>query len=110
MCSPAIKCTWQTVPGLRYGSAVQVSVSCVDRGGFKINFSLSIICMRVVNQYEVFELTRDINPVIKQGMKGVILEVWEPGVYEVEFVKEDGCNYGYNGNYTFTIRQEDIKF
>ena len=34
---------------------------------------------------------------------GVILEIWDENTFEVEFVKEDGSNYEYNGMNTFTI-------
>jgi hypothetical protein len=63
----------------------------------------------MAKQYDVFELARDINPVIRKGMRGVILEVWDFGVFEVEFVKEDATNYEYNGASTFTIKLEDIE-
>ncbi len=63
---------------------------------------------RQLQQYDCFELARDINPAITKGMTGVILEIWEPGVFEVEFVKGDATNYGFNGCYTFTITVEDI--
>jgi hypothetical protein len=60
-------------------------------------------------QYESFELIEDLNPVIKKGMRGVILEIWEKDTYEVEFVKEDGRNYEFEGQGTFTIKAAMIK-
>jgi hypothetical protein len=62
-----------------------------------------------MKQYECFELNRDINPVVIKGMQGVILEVLDPDTYIVEFVKEDGRNYEYGGDYIFTIKESDIK-
>jgi hypothetical protein len=62
-----------------------------------------------MRQYETFELLRDINPMIKKGMIGVILEVYSFDTYEVEFVKEDGTNLEYQGQFTFTLKQSDIK-
>jgi hypothetical protein len=59
--------------------------------------------MRAFDQYDVFELAKDINPAIKKGMKGVILEVWDKDAYEVEFVKKDGTNYEFGGQSTFTV-------
>ena len=59
--------------------------------------------MKNLKQYDVFELAKDINPNIKQGMRGVILDIWDVDAYEVEFVKEDGTNYEYEGQSTFTI-------
>lgn len=62
-----------------------------------------------MQQYQTFELLKDINPVIKKGMHGVILEVLATDTYEVEFVKEDGTNFEYQGHFTFTITQTDLK-
>jgi hypothetical protein len=59
--------------------------------------------MKTLKQFDVFELAKDINPNIKQGMRGVILDIWGVDAYEVEFVKEDGTNYEYKGQSTFTI-------
>ncbi|MDF2430654.1 MAG: hypothetical protein JWP44_285 [Mucilaginibacter sp.] len=60
-------------------------------------------------QYQLIELTADINPVIKKGLKGVILEVWADDVFEVEFVKEDATNYEFKGQFTFTVSAASIK-
>ncbi len=60
-------------------------------------------------QYQIIELTRDINPVLKVGMKGTILEVWSDMAFEVEFFDEEGFNYEYNGEPTFTVTSEDIR-
>ena len=68
--------------------------------------------MKPTKQYDIFELAKDINPIIKKGMLGVILEIWDSKYYEVEFVKRDGTNYEYDGNCTFTIDSsffEDIQ-
>lgn len=62
----------------------------------------------IIGQYDVFELAKDINPVIKKGMRGVILEIWSKDSFEVEFPKEDGMNYEYEEFWTFTIDQSYI--
>lgn len=59
--------------------------------------------MRNIKQYDAFILAKDINPEIKKGMTGVILEIWARESFEVEFVKEDGSNYMYEGQATFTV-------
>jgi hypothetical protein len=59
-------------------------------------------------QHQIFVLNRDINTVIIKGMKGDILEVLDSNTYEVEFVKEDGTNYQYQGQFTFTLKKADI--
>ena len=58
--------------------------------------------MRNIKQYDTFILAKDINPKIMKGMTGIILEVWARNSFEVEFVKEDGSNYEYEGHATFT--------
>jgi hypothetical protein len=61
-----------------------------------------------MKQYQAIELINDINPVIKKGMIGVILEVLDAETYIVEFVKKDGTNYEYNGEFTFDLKRTDI--
>ena len=65
--------------------------------------------MRPRLQYEVFELAKDLNPVIKKGMKGVILEIYDRDAFEVEFVKGDGTNFEFEGQFTFTIDNSYIR-
>ena len=59
--------------------------------------------MNTIKQYDVFELAKDINPNITKEMEGVILEVYDSKTYEVEFVKDDGSYYEFEGQFTFTI-------
>ena len=59
--------------------------------------------MNTIKQYDVFKLAKDINPNITKGIEGVILEIYDSKTYEVEFVKEDGSNYEFEGQFTFTI-------
>jgi hypothetical protein len=54
-------------------------------------------------------LTRDLNPVITKGAKGVIIEVWDSESFEVEFLNAEGINLGHNGEFTFTLTTKDIK-
>ena len=64
-----------------------------------------------MKQYDTFILLRDLNPVIKKGFRGVILDTYEEHIdglkcvreVEVEFVKENGTNYAYNNEATFCI-------
>jgi len=41
-------------------------------------------------------------------MQGTIIEILDSETFEAEFVKEDGVNYEFEGNYTFTIKLLDI--
>jgi hypothetical protein len=59
-------------------------------------------------EYDIVQVTKDINPVIKKGMQGVILMKYSEHAFEVEFVKEDGTNYEYNGQSTFTLKADEI--
>jgi hypothetical protein len=62
--------------------------------------------MPLIEQNQIFELSRDISPEITKGMMGVILEILEPDKsFEVEFPREDGSNYG---DKTFTISIDSI--
>ena len=54
-------------------------------------------------QYDTFELAKDLNSVIRKGMQGVILEILSENIFEVEFVERDGTNLEFNGQKTFTI-------
>jgi hypothetical protein len=63
--------------------------------------------MKRPEQYDVFTLSKDINPAVREGMTGVILEVLSRNSFEVEFVNEDGTNVEYLGQATFTI---DLSF
>jgi hypothetical protein len=58
-----------------------------------------------MKQYDSFILKEDLNPEIKAGMIGVILEIFSKDDVEVEFVKQDGTNYEYNGQTTFMIKK-----
>ncbi|MGN6401638.1 MAG: hypothetical protein ACTHMD_14380 [Flavisolibacter sp.] len=60
-------------------------------------------------EYQIIELTKDINPILKKGMQGVILIKYNDNAAEAEFVKEDGRNYEYNGQFTFTLNSSDFK-
>lgn len=60
-------------------------------------------------QYDSIELQRDLNSVIKAEMVGVILGIWDTDAFEVEFVKDDGTNYEYDGQGTFTICSDHFK-
>jgi hypothetical protein len=65
--------------------------------------------LALVERYQIFELARDINPVIVKGMMGTILEILEPDkMFEAEFVKDDAHNYEFEGKFTFTISIDDI--
>ena len=64
--------------------------------------------MQTLKQYDVFKLGKDINPSIIKGMEGVILEVYDNNLFEVEFVREDGTNYEYEGSFTFSIDRSYI--
>jgi len=61
------------------------------------------------DQYEVIELARDLNPAIRKGTRGTILEVLSEDCFEVEFLNEKGRNLEFDGQYTFTVKSSDIK-
>ncbi len=63
---------------------------------------------QTIKQYDCFLLARDLNPIITKGMQGVILEIWDDNRFEIEFVKGDGTNHEFNGEYTFTVDKSFI--
>ncbi len=65
--------------------------------------------MRTPQQYETFELSKDLNSAIKKGMHGVILEILNSNSFEVEFVNEDGTNIEFDSTATFTIDSSYLK-
>ena len=64
--------------------------------------------MQTIKQYDVFLLAKDLNQIITKGMQGVILEIWDENGFEIEFVREDGTNYEYDGASTFTVDRSFI--
>ena len=62
-----------------------------------------------MKQYDTFILKEDLNPEIRADMTGVILEIHSQDDVEVEFVRQDGTNYEYNGQSTFTIKKNIIE-
>ncbi len=61
-----------------------------------------------IKQFDFFTVNRDINPVVPRGSRGTILEVWEAGMFEVEFLNAQGQNILYDGKKSFTITVDDI--
>ena len=57
-------------------------------------------------QYQTFTLIKDLNPAITAGMVGTIIEVFDEDNFEVEFVKPDGSNYEFKGQFTFTVHAD----
>lgn len=63
-----------------------------------------------MKQYDSVELLEDLNPILKKGMRGAILEVYDEGeAFEVEFVKKDAINYEYEGQNTFAVPKGKLK-
>lgn len=62
-----------------------------------------------MKKYDCFILKNDLNLNIKVGMKGVVLEIYDNNTIEVEFVKDDGTNIGYNESYTFTLKKDLVQ-
>ena len=63
-----------------------------------------------MKELDIAILLEDINPIIKRGMEGVVLEVYgDDTAYEVEFLKDNGINYEYDNNITFTIEANKLK-
>jgi len=62
-----------------------------------------------IKQFDIVELLEDLNEIIKKGMVGCVLEVWDEETVEVEFVKNDGSNFEHEGQVTFPISKNKLK-
>jgi hypothetical protein len=62
-----------------------------------------------INQYDIIELTEDLNPKLKKGMKGTILEKYGDENFEIEVLDSEGLNIGFGMHSTFTVRKDQIK-
>lgn len=61
------------------------------------------------NQYDIIELTENINPKLKKGMQGTILEKYDEDNFEIEILDVDGLNIEFDNQMTFTVAKEQIK-
>ena len=55
------------------------------------------------------KLLEDVNPKLRKGMIGTVIEPWDKGYVEVEFVREDGRNVSHEGRITFTILESKLQ-
>lgn len=62
-----------------------------------------------MKQYDIFLLQEDVNSVIRKGMEGVILEIYDSTTIEVEFVWKDGGNIVFEECGTFQINPQIIE-
>ena len=62
-----------------------------------------------MKQFDTITLIEDLNPVIREGMEGVILEIYDNQNIEAEFVKSDGTNWSFDNSYTFAVPVTKIK-
>jgi hypothetical protein len=62
-----------------------------------------------MKEYDIFELKKDLNPMLPKGSTGVILIKYPEDEFEVEFVKKDGTNIEFEGRSTFTISKAFIQ-
>lgn len=61
-----------------------------------------------MKEYDIFRLTKDLNPTLPKGSFGTILIKYSDDEYEVEFVKSDGTNIEHEGQITFCISKDYI--
>ena len=62
-----------------------------------------------MKEYDVFRLTKDLNPTLPKGSVGTILIKYSDDEYEVEFVNSDGTNIEHEGQSTFCISKDYIE-
>ncbi|AMM50681.1 hypothetical protein TH61_05115 [Rufibacter sp. DG15C] len=61
-----------------------------------------------IKQYDVVELTEDINPNLKKGMHGAVLEKYNEDAYEIEVIDKNGNTLSFGTDYTFTVNKKQI--
>ena len=65
--------------------------------------------METINQYDLIEITEDINPKIKKGMRGTILEKYDDDNFEIEVLNSEGVSISFDNQFTFTVERRKIK-
>lgn len=65
--------------------------------------------MSMIKQYDTVELLEDLNPSLKKGMRGVILEKYTDEDFAVEFLDKDGVNIQDGMQFTFTVNIKQLK-
>lgn len=63
----------------------------------------------MIKQYDIVELLEDLNPSLKKGMRGVILEKYTDEDFEVEFLDKDEVNIHDGLEFTFTVNIRQLK-
>ena len=59
----------------------------------------------MLREYEIIFAKRDLNDLIAQGTKGVVLVILRPGLYEVEFVDERNNTIGL-----LEVQENDVTY
>jgi hypothetical protein len=62
-----------------------------------------------ISQYDIIELTEDLNPKVRKGMQGTILTKYTDVNFEIEVLDSDGVNICFGDHSTFTVRKNQIK-
>lgn len=62
-----------------------------------------------ISQYDIIELTEDLNPKLTKGMQGTVLEKYGDDNFEIEMLDNQGVNIGFGVHSTFTVRKNQIK-
>lgn len=65
--------------------------------------------MESINQYDIIEITEDVNPKIKKGMRGTILEKYDEDNFEIEMLDSEGVNVFFDNQLTFTVERRKIR-
>jgi hypothetical protein len=62
-----------------------------------------------INQYDIVELTEDINQQLGKGMRGTILEKYNEDNFEIEVLDSQGINISFRDQFTFAVRKNQIR-
>jgi hypothetical protein len=62
-----------------------------------------------VQKFDIFILARDLNPKVPKGSQGIILEIWDNGHLEAEFLNKNNQLLIFEGIKSFTITTSDME-
>jgi hypothetical protein len=68
-----------------------------------------LMTSETLKKYDIIELQEDLNPKLKKGMRGTILEKFNEENFEIEIVDMEGQNIDFDNQFTFTVSRNQIK-
>ncbi len=67
-----------------------------------------MIPTETINQYDTVKLLEDLNPRVRKGVIGTIVEKYNDNDFEVEFLNKEGVNINFENQFTFTVNRSQV--